>query len=300
MSNAYLITAFTVAIFATTDSLPAQQAVPAEPQRPLQNLNELPNQFTVPATAEGTPAPGKRVWQRLEAYHGWSIAHSLYLPMDWQAGKKYPVIFEYPGNGGFRNELGDTSDGTIDGCRLGFGLSQGKQAIWVCLPFVDRQQRQHALNWWGDADETVRYCLLAIDATCDHWGGDRERMILCGFSRGSLATSYIGLRNDQIAAQWQGLMAHSHFDGVRSWPYADSDAQSAIERQSRFRGKPQWVSHELSTQPTLEFLRHHELLHDKIRVCDLPYPNHSADWILKDIPIAHEARQWWQATAQAK
>ncbi len=29
-------------------------------------------------------------------------------------------------------------------------------------------------------------------------------------------------------------------------------------------------------QATLEFLRNHELLHDKIRLHDLPYPNHSA------------------------
>ncbi len=93
-------------------------------------------------------------------------------------------------------------------------------------------------------------------------------------------------------------MAHSHFDGVRNWPYPDCDAQSAIARQKRFRGKPQWISHELSTQATLEFLRNHELLHDKIRLHDLPYPNHSADWILKDLPLAHEARRWWQATVQ--
>ncbi len=72
------------------------------------------------------------------------------------------MIFEYPGNGGFRNELGDVSAGTVDGCRMGYGLSQGKQAIWVCLPLVDSQNKKHALHWWGDAEETVRYCELAV------------------------------------------------------------------------------------------------------------------------------------------
>ena len=263
------------------------------------NLNDLTNQLTVPSVEEGTPEPGKRVWQRLEAYQDWKVAHAVYLPVDWKAGERYPVIFEYPGNGGFRNSLGDVSDGSVDGCRLGYGLSQGKGAIWVCLPFVDSKQRRHAVNWWGDADETVRYCLAAIESICEHLGGDRERMILCGFSRGAIATSYIGLRNDKIASQWCGLFAHSHFDGVRSWPYADSDAKSAIERQRRFQGRPQWISHErvskeMGTRPTMEFLRDSKLLHDKIRFADLPYPNHSADWILKDTALAQEARRWWQ------
>ncbi len=181
MTNHYLIAALTVAMCIPSTSLLAQ---PTEPKQALQNLNELPNQFTVPITSEGTPAPGKRVWQRIESYQGSSIAYALYLPTDWQAGKKYPVIFEFPGNGGFRNELGDSSDGTVDGCRLGYGLSQGKEAIWVCLPFVDRAKGQHALHWWGDADATASYCLEAVEIVCQHWGGDRDRLVLCGFSRG--------------------------------------------------------------------------------------------------------------------
>ncbi len=98
MTNHYLIAALTVAMCIPSTSLLAQ---PIEPKQALQNLNELPNQFTVPITSEGTPAPGKRVWQRIESYQGSSIAYALYLPTDWQAGKKYPVIFEFPGNGAF-------------------------------------------------------------------------------------------------------------------------------------------------------------------------------------------------------
>ena len=161
------------------------------------NLNDIPNRLTVPEVMEQQPAAGLRVWQKLDAYRDWSVAHALYLPTDWQAGKKYPVIFEYPGNGGFKNALGDTSDGTVAGCRMGYGLCEGKQAIWVCLPLVDRDNRRHAINWWGDAEETVRYCKLAVAEVCEHWGGDRDRLLLCGFSRGALATSYIGLRDDE-------------------------------------------------------------------------------------------------------
>lgn len=262
------------------------------------NLNDISNRLVVPEVNAQPPAAGTRVWQKLDAYRGWSVAHAIYLPSDWQAGQKYAVIFEYPGNGGFKNALGDASDGTIEGCRMGYGLSEGQRAIWVCLPFVDRQNRRHALNWWGDADETARYCKMAVDEVCQHWGGDRSRLLLCGFSRGALATSYIGLRDDEIAGLWCGLMAHSHYDGVRRWSYSDSDEESAIKRLLRFKSRPQWISHELTTEKTEHFLQAAGLMHDRIRLVSLPYPNHSADWLLKDTSEAQAARQWWRELMQ--
>lgn len=259
-----------------------------------QNLNSIANRLIVPEVVEGVPAPGKRVWQRLEPYRDGTVAHAIYLPTDWQAGKSYPVIFEYPGNGGFKNALGDTSAGTVEGCRLGYGIAEGKQAIWVCLPFVDRERRQHSVNWWGDAEETVSYCKQAVEVVCKQWGGDRKRLILCGFSRGAIATSYIGLRDDEIAGLWCGLIAHSHYDGVRAWPYADSDRESAIRRLKRFHDQPQWISHEVSVEKTRQFLSETGLLHDHIHLVNLPYPNHSPDWLLKDLPQADELRTWWR------
>ncbi len=259
-----------------------------------ENLNDIANRLVVPEVVESAPAPGKRVWQKLDGYRDWNVAHAIYLPPTWEAGKRYPVIFEYPGNGGFKNGLGDASDGTIEGCRMGYGLSEGRQAIWVCLPFVDPQHRRHALNWWGDAEETVRYCKLAVALICDQWGGDRQRLVLCGFSRGALATSYIGLRDDEIASHWSGLMAHSHYDGVRGWSYADSDSRSAKIRLSRFANKPQWISHEQSTGAAEQFLQANGLMHDRLTLVSLPYPNHSAEWLLKDLPETQRARQWWR------
>lgn len=260
----------------------------------LNNLNSVAVQYSVPQVIDGSPAPGQRVWQKLDAYSGWSLAHAIYLPVDWKAGQSYPVIFEYPGNGGYKNELGDTSDGTVEGCRMGYGLSTGRGAIWVSLPFVDKKNRQHAIQWWGDADETVRYCKLVVESVCRNWGGDQQRLVLCGFSRGAIATSYIGLRDDDIAGLWCGLIAHSHYDGVRAWPYDDSDAASAIARLKRIGDKPQWISHEQSVEKTQQFLRNAGLLHDQLQFMSLPYPNHSAEWLLKDLPEAQEARQWWR------
>ena len=95
-------------------------------------------------------------------------------------------------------------------------------------------------------------------------------------------------------------MAHSHYDGVRKWNYADSDRDSATERLLRFKSKPQWISHELSTAPTQQFLQTSGLMHERLRLVDLPYPNHSAEWLLKDVAEAQAARTWWRELTASK
>lgn len=42
----------------------------------------------------------------------------LYLPPDWRPGEKYPILVEYPGNGGYRNALGDICTGKAAPARL--------------------------------------------------------------------------------------------------------------------------------------------------------------------------------------
>lgn len=256
-----------------------------------QNLNEIPNDLVIPEATASQPAPGQRVWQQLPEYADWKVRHALYLPTDWQQDRKYPVLFEYPGNGGFQNALGDRSDGTVEGCRLGYGLSAGKEMIWVSLPFVDPQTKDHARNWWGDPDQTARYCQAAIDFICQHYGGDPDRLILCGFSRGSIACNYIGLRDDQLAPRWRGFFCHSHYDGVRAWGYADSDRASAKRRLDRLRDRPQFISHERSVEATRNFLSE-AAPNARVTYLALPWPNHSADWVLKPVPQRDEARAW--------
>ncbi len=113
------------------------------------NLNEIPSDLVVPKVESDRPAAGKRVWEKLESYRDWNLAHALYLPVDWREGGRYPVILEYPGNGGFKNGLGDTCDGTVESCRLGYGLTEGQGCLWVSLPFVDPKSKEHAITWWG-------------------------------------------------------------------------------------------------------------------------------------------------------
>lgn len=265
-------------------SLPA-----AEPN----NLNSLPSDLTVPEVTHDKPQVGKRVWQTNPGFEQTKIAHALYLPSDWKPGIKYPVIMEYPGNGGFKNALGDRSQGRVQDCKLGYGLSGGKGIIWVSLPFVDPKAGKHAIKWWGDPAATADYCKQTVARICREYGGDPENLILTGFSRGAIACNYIGLRDDQIAALWKAMLPHSHYDGVRKWNYTDSDVASARKRLKRLGTRPQFISHERSTQATEDFLKASQSP-GRFTFMALPYPNHSDEWVLKDIPERTRAREWLQ------
>ncbi|QDV19988.1 hypothetical protein Pan153_46570 [Gimesia panareensis] len=261
------------------------------------NLNDLPSDLKVPAVTHEAPAPGKRVWQTNAGFEKTEIAHALYLPSDWQADRKYPVIMEYPGNGGYSNALGDRSRGRVQDCKLGYGLSEGKGMIWVSLPFVDPKTGQHAIKWWGDPDATAAYCKQTAARICTEYGGDPENVFLTGFSRGAIACNYIGLRDAEIAALWKAMLPHSHYDGVRKWNYSDSDAASARKRLARWGTRPQFISHELSTRQTEAFLKDDQTK-GQFTFMALPYPNHSDEWVLKDIPERTRARNWLKKIVQ--
>jgi hypothetical protein len=124
---------------------------------------------------------------------------------------------------------------------------------------------------------------------CNEFGGDPGAVILTGFSRGAIACNYIGLRDAETAKLWRAMIVHSHYDGVRRWGYSGDDRESALKRLSRFSGKPQFVTHELSIDDTRDFLKSADV---RATFCPLPYPNHSADWVLKDIPERKQLREW--------
>lgn len=258
---------------------------------------ECPDLWTVPADLEvppmidGRPSAGRRVRQVLTAFETTRVHHALYLPRNWRPGGRYPVLVEYAGNGNYVNAYGDRSAGTVDGVSLGYGISGGRDYIWVSLPFVDRANGVNAITWWGDVEATIDYCLAAVQMVCEKWGGDRDRLFLTGFSRGAIAGNYIGLHTDTIAGLWRGFVAHSHYDGVRTWPYPGSDRASALARLARLQGRPQFISHECSVEPTREYLEATGI-HAPWEFLALPYRNHTDQWVLRDLPERRRLREW--------
>jgi outer membrane protein assembly factor BamB len=190
------------------------------------------NRIDVPIVESVPPTAGKRVRYRLEGDEHSDIYSILNLPEDWKPGEKFPLIVEYPGNIFFTT--GCYSTGLPDQCTIGYGITKGKGAICISLPFVDSTLGTVAENAWGNADDTAVYAIRAVNEVCQKFGGDVNNVVLTGFSRGALACGYIGLRNDRIAALWKGFHACQHYDGD-GWNGANLDG--ALQRARRFRGK---------------------------------------------------------------
>ena len=190
--------------------------------------------LVTPEMTLGGPAPGRRVRQVAPEYKGTEVYHSLYLPLDWKPSGKFPVIVEYTGN---KFPPGKGS-GEVRDANLGYGMSGGRRFIWVTMPYVEVGRRKNAVKWWGDKEATVDYCKVNLPRICKEFGGDPESVFICGFSRGAIGSSYIGLADDEIAALWKGMFTHDHFDGQKKWGYPESDRASALKRLARLKGRP--------------------------------------------------------------
>jgi hypothetical protein len=263
------------------------------------DIATVPADLRVPELSAGEPGPGKRVHLELFANTPPVV---LYLPTDWTPERKFPVMIELAGNGNYRNAFGDVSTGRPEGSRLGYGLSGGRGYVWACLPFLNHAGNAVAITWWGDApdyrpDSTVAFIKRAVPALCERFSGDPGRVILCGFSRGSIAANAIGLHDDGIAALWRGFVCFSHYDGVREgWPFAGSDRPAARQRLARLAGRPQLVCHESGAggsglAATRRYLDDSGIRGD-FTFLETGFRNHHDGWVLRPSPARNAAREW--------
>ena len=256
--------------------------------------------LVVPQMTDEDPAAGRRV-RYCAPDSPVTVYCSLYLPPDWQADKKYPVLIELPGNGGYRDALGDECSGRPEGCSLGFGVSGGKQFIWVCLPFLNDVGDDLAIQWWGDQpafrpDATLKYWQTTTKYICDRWGGDPERIVLCGFSRGAIACNALGLHDDDTAKLWRAFIVCSHYDGVRPWPFPDSDQASALLRLKRLGDRPQFICGESdqieSTRGYLDKALANDPKLSRFTLASTGFRNHNDQWILRPSGTRTKLRTW--------
>ena len=199
---------------------------------------DLSGRLMVPSMADGTPEAGKRVRQVLPRHDGTEIYHVLYLPTNWKPNRRFPVVAEYSGNVFYSGWCYST--GRPEDSSMGYGMTEGRDYIWVNLPFVDVSHRHNEVNGWGDPDATVDYCIAAIRDLCDRYGGDPSAVFLTGFSRGALACGYIGLRTKEIADVWLGFHACQHYDGD-GWRGADYDSARHV-RAPRIKGRASFLT----------------------------------------------------------
>ncbi|MCX6623216.1 MAG: hypothetical protein NTY38_19560, partial [Acidobacteria bacterium] len=106
-----------------------------------------------------------------------------------------------------------------------------------------------------------------------------------------IGCNFLGLHDDEIARLWCGFIPSSHYDGVRPWPYPGSDRAAALERLKRLRGRPSFICHDGSVEPTRQYL---ESTGEPgpFEFVTLPYRNHTDEWVLRDIPERRRLRDW--------
>ena len=255
--------------------------------------------LVTPVMTGQQPAAGKRVRQVAPEYVGTDVYHSLYLPVDWVPGGKYPVLVEYTGN---KFPPGKGS-GEVKHANLGFGVSGGTGFIWVVMPYIEQGRKANAVTWWGDRQATVDYCKLNLPRICEQFGGDRDNLFICGFSRGAIGASYIGLADDEIAAFWKGVLTHDHFDGQKTWSYDGSDRDPALGRLARLNGRPVLICGQRASAVRDDFLKDHLELAE-FTFLDVPTTEifsipegpvvhpHTDLWMHRDSPYRQKARDW--------
>lgn len=271
------------------------------------DVSSVPADLVVPEMERTQPAAGKRVRQTLPSYKNTEVYHSLYLPKKWQSGKssvaasKLPVIVEFAGNGPYKNEFGDISTGKVEHSKLGYGISAGEGFIWICMPLLNAAGTKNVMKWWGDAPDynprpTVEYCQKTVKWVCEHYGGDLDRVLLTGFSRGAIACNYIGLHDERIAGLWRAMVLYSHYDGVLKWSFPFSDRASAVKRLHRLRDCPQFICHENTNtnaglDQTKAFLDQSGIEGD-FTFYPTGFRNHNDAWVLRPSDVRKALRIW--------
>ena len=261
-----------------------------------------------PLTDQG-PKPGKRATVTAPEYAGTQVRHLIALPDDWTPdwkarGKSWPVIAEYTGN--YFPTSGST--GEVEGAALGYGVAHGK-AIWVVLPYVAKDHLKNEITWWGDIDATVGYAKTNIPRICADFGGDPKKVVLCGFSRGAIGVSFLGLHDDEVAKLWCGLWAHDHFDGMLEWkghvwgsPLARYREEASV-RLRRLAGRPLLVSQAgAQTRRFIDTLAPSGVTYLTVDMAAYfgTFPNelakhpHNDRWPLRDGDATSAARTWFE------
>jgi hypothetical protein len=275
-SGTYLRGQITKPLSVEVSALRAEGAAP-EWKRP-------PGRLDVPVVEDHAPAAGKRVRYRLAPDADNGIYGVLNLPEDWSPGKSFPVIVEFPGNQFYGPAC--YSSGFPDQCVIGYGMSKGRGAICLGMPFIDRSAGKIIEDGWGNTNDTADYVLQMVEEVCTKFGGDRKNVVLTGFSRGAIACGYIGLRNDRVAALWKGFHACQHYDGVH-WNSAN---EGFLERAARFRGKAvfQTDNSQEKYQPVMDVMK------TTVTWAQSGLHAHATAMFLDDRPSTLQLREWFR------
>ena len=280
-----------------------QHSAAAQTPTDFPDIRSVSEDLRTPAVQDQPPAAGRRVFLRSTGDQPTSARPSaiLMLPENWSEDTVWPIFVELPGNGGYRDPRGDECSGKPEDCNLGYGLTAGRDWIWLCLPFLNDDGTKMAQTWWGDPPEynsasTLQFWKSQLDHVVSNYSGDQRRIVLAGFSRGAIAVNALGLRDPELSGRWTAFFPCSHYDGVRRWPFPDSDSTSARKRLQQLNGRPQLISGEGNqVEETRKYLTASSGAASNLEFLPTGYRNHSDRWVLRPSTAREAARKWLQA-----
>lgn len=274
--------------------------VPTTAQAAPANVWDSAPDVLLPPLTREAPAAGRRSLLTLEGEP--AAYHAAYFPTNWNPGRKWPVLVEWTGNGPYSNDLGDRSTGRLEDGELAIGLAGTDSVICLSLPYLDDAGKP-VTQWWGTPPEhrperTLAYARRAVAELCDKFGGDRDRLVLTGFSRGAIAAHALGLHDDETARLWRSFVCFSHYDGVRTWPFAGSDRATALTRLKRLGDRPEFLLSEstqvagASLQAVRDYLAGSGQPLGRIELAETGFVNHDDAWALRPSPARERVRAW--------
>ena len=276
-----------------------------------------PDLVRPPMLSGVAPAAGKRVRAVAPGFENTLAYHPLYLPSDWVRGgvRKYPIIVEYMANGPFNSGWGDISTGRPEDSNLGWGMAEpaGTAYIWISMPCLSAELgnlTEVSTYWWGcpssdasrpcfkefDITPTIRYLHSALNQAFDLYGGDPERVVVTGWSRGAIATGAIGLYDDATSKLFRAFVPYSHLDGDCGW--VDHNKTAMLERWRRLDGRPTLYLGEcdVATRGGEAYLK--EIgLNGSSAVAGMEFrttgfANHNDAWVLRNSSARAYLRSW--------
>ena len=241
--------------------------------------------LTVPEIEEGVPEPGKRVKVYLDNYPG--INYTLFLPYNFTNVGKWGVICEVSYSG-------------FEASTLGYGMSRGLDYLLISLPILNTNGDDLLDYYYPDDPLPTADCWLAIlNDLNKKFVVDNDKIILSGFSRGSICVNYIGNCNDTISSKWAAYFGYAHFDGccqIIPWGIHE-------ERINRISGKKFLIAvGENDIAENCSKNAYNQLKDKGFPVTYIEHPDvhtdkwkneaHNPFWILEDSEVAEEARNW--------
>jgi hypothetical protein len=261
------------------------------------DLRAIAADISVPRAEKTTAAADRRTFVRLDDYPP-EISYVVFLPSNWSPSRRWPVFVELPGNGEYQDANGDRCSGLAEDCVMGYGITEGQDWIWVCLPFLNGDGSAIARQWWGDAPThdpaaTLRFWRAAMADVHRRFAGDREAVVLAGFSRGAIACNALGLHDNDTASLWAAFLPCSHYDGVGSWNIPGTDRTAAAHRLERLGTRPQFICGEAEqTEATRVYLDSTSISRERLTIVSTGFRNHSDRWTLRPCKARSQAREW--------